>query len=138
MIRSTGRWSLFVLFGTAALAWFVLHGEAKDPPRAGPLLAAAPQRGASKAPETGQQPLIKKLYEPVRFPGMDDPKTTLQKALHGLADLYDVSFELNEEAFQAQQLNDIGGVAVAEKPIAPLNRASLDKVLRKVRSRVPV
>lgn len=139
MIRSTGRWSVFVLLGTAALAWFVLYGQAKDPLQAGPTVAAAaPQRAAPKAPETGRQPLVGKLYEPVTFPGIDDAKTTLQEALSRLTDLYDVSFEVNEEAFQAQQANDILSVPVAEKPIAPLNRASLDKVVRKVLSRLPV
>ncbi len=96
--------------------------------------AAPPPEAAPKPPES---PLAS-LFKPRPFNGYDDPKLTLGEALDHLSKMYGVPIELNEEAFRQEQVNAADRLPVAEQPIPKLGSASLDRVLRKVLSRISV
>jgi RNA polymerase sigma factor (sigma-70 family) len=120
--------------------------DAGDPPDKGPVpakkVAEKPSADPSKAPAAAvAQPsrgmeLQKCLSEPVTITGFDDPKTSLIEALDALAKIANVTFDINEKAFLAEQLNDVLKAPIAETPI-PQMRTSLQHVLKKVLSRVP-
>jgi len=86
--------------------------------RIAPLLLALAAAGVWLAPATeAKEPhpvvqLAKKLAEPVDFPGIDDPKATLQEVLEFLAQKNGVRFDINEKAFQAE----MGGLAGVKAP----------------------
>jgi RNA polymerase sigma factor (sigma-70 family) len=103
-----------------------------DKPPADPSKAEA---AAAPASSRGME-LQKALAAPAPFKGMDDPKTTLIEALDLLAKGCNVTFDVNEKAFLAEQLNDVLRTPVAETPI-PEMRTSLQHILKKVLARVP-
>jgi tetratricopeptide (TPR) repeat protein len=77
------------------------------------------------------------LLNTVRFEGFDDAKTTLVEALDVLARRYNVSFDVNEKAFQVDQVMDVLKSEIANpNPIPPMN-ATLGTVLKKILSRIP-
>jgi hypothetical protein len=94
--------------------------------------------GNAEEPKDQALSVAQKLFQPVKLNGFDDPKTTLQEALDHLADKYDIHFDINEEAFKAEGLNDVEKVPIAEKPIPKMNNVRLDRVLRRVLARVPL
>jgi hypothetical protein len=82
--------------------------------------------------------LKKNLQKPVDFKGMDDKNTTLQEALDFLADRYDLTFDVNDQAFKAEMIDDVMSKGIAaDKPIPKMKNVSLETVLRRILSRVP-
>jgi hypothetical protein len=101
------------------------------------LFGAAPARADEPAPPRSLE-LRNQLAASVSFGGFDDPKTTLAEALDQLAKRYNLTFDVNEKAFRADDLEDALKVMIAENnPIPPLPNATLATVLRKILSRVP-
>src|SRR5262249_24106245 len=47
------------------------------------------------------------LAREIDFPGIDDPKTTLQQALAMLTDRYGLTFRVNEAAFKKEGFDDV-------------------------------
>ena len=118
MTRPVLRLTLAGLFGALAVAWLVPGVRSgDDKPAASPA---------------------DKLLRPVKFPGIEDPKTTLQEALDNLTKDYGVSFDVNEAAFREEQINDVLSQPIAEKPIPKMTDVRLETVLRKVLFRIPV
>jgi tetratricopeptide (TPR) repeat protein len=82
--------------------------------------------------------LKKNLQKPVDFKGMDDKNTTLQEALDFLADRYDLTFDVNDQAFKAEMIDDVMSKGIAaDKPIPKMKNVSLETVLRRILARVP-
>lgn len=78
-----------------------------------------------------------KLLQPVEFPGFDDPKTTLTEALDAIHDHYHLTFSINQKAFTAEEIMDVGKTEIAQpNPIRPI-KAGLATVLRAILDRVP-
>jgi hypothetical protein len=78
------------------------------------------------------------LNRVIKFEGINDPKATLGEFLESLSDRYDLTFEINEQAFKAAQLNsDAISTAIAEKPLPKMAKVTLSTLLRKVLSRIP-
>jgi hypothetical protein len=111
--------------------------------------AAAPAPGLLKpeAPDANGTPtdeataaVRKQLNAPVKFQGLDDPKTTLVEALGALSKLYFDGaevFDLNEKAFVADKVKDVLKADIANpNPVPPMN-APLGTVLAKILARVP-
>lgn len=99
--------------------------------------------GAAPAPDPAPKPAppepsASRLFKPRTFEGFVDPKTTLREALAHLGEVYDVTIEVNEEAFKDEGLAEVLAAPVAEKPVPKMAGASLDRVLRKVLARLPV
>jgi tetratricopeptide (TPR) repeat protein len=78
------------------------------------------------------------LSQPVKFPGLDDPKTTLQEALDALAKRYNLSFDINEKAFKFEQIMDVGKSEIAQPNPIPEMHTTLSTVLRRILQRIPV
>jgi hypothetical protein len=97
-------------------------------------LWSAPAPVQEKKPE----PLAAKLLRPVKFNGADaDPKVTLQEQLDALADRYELSFDVNEPAFKAENVEDVQATPITVKAIPKMINVRLETVLRKVLSRIP-
>jgi hypothetical protein len=82
--------------------------------------------------------LQKLLSQPVKFPGLDDPKTTLSEALEALAKRYNLSFDINEKAFKFENVMDVAKTEIATPNPIPEMHTTLSTVLRKVLARIPV
>ncbi len=52
--------------------------------------------------------------KPVKYPGLDDPKTTLTKRSSRLAKRYNLSFDINEKAFKFENIMDVGKTEIAD------------------------
>lgn len=83
------------------------------------------------------------LSQPFKFSGVDDPKVTLTDVLEMLSKQVQerkcvkLTFNINENAFKTEQVTDVGKSEVANPSLPPMN-VSLDTVLKKVLSRIPV
>lgn len=89
----------------------------------------------SAAPPTPSQ----KLAQSVQYPGLDDPRATLNDALDMLAKRYKLSFDINADAFRFEGFLEVGRMLIADsKPIPAMNNVRLDKVLKTILARVPV
>ncbi len=77
------------------------------------------------------------LNKTVKFQGFEDPKTTLVEALDQLAKRYDLSFDVNEKAFQAAMAPDVLKTEIAQPNPIPEMNATLGAVLKKILARVP-
>jgi hypothetical protein len=86
--------------------------------------------------------LADKLKETVNFDGFDDPKMTLQDALEYLMDRYDLSFDVDEKAFDkaigGEKPPSVLSQFIAERPLPKMRAVRLETVLRKILSRVKV
>src|SRR5262249_39560230 len=102
---------------------------------------------AAPAPaEAGTKPLSNQRMEEmkntlsrlIKFEGINDPKATLGEFIESLSDRYDLTFEINEQAFAADECTiDAISTAIAEKPLQKMKNVSLNRLLRKVLSRIP-
>jgi tetratricopeptide (TPR) repeat protein len=75
----------------------------------------------------------------INYDGTDDPKTKLIEILDELATQYNVTFDVNERAFEAAGLKDVlNSPMVADgKPIPKMKNVTFATVLRKILSRIP-
>lgn len=94
--------------------------------------------GNAEEPKDATLSVAQKLFKPVKFNGFDDPKTTLQEALDALSKEHDISFDVIDKAFEVEGLKDVPMIPIAEKPIPKMTNVRLDRVLRKILSRLPV
>jgi hypothetical protein len=86
-----------------------------------------------------KESLTAKLLHRVDFPGIDDPKTTLDEVLADLAKKYDLSFLFNEKAFKFDNLQEAGKTEIASPNSIPaMKNVRLATVLRVVLGRIPV
>jgi hypothetical protein len=91
------------------------------------------------APVPKQPPsMVQKMNQRVNFAGIDDPRTTLDEALEKLGKLYDVSFDINEQAFKMDGLMEVGKTPIADTaPIPEMKNVRLSRVLTKILRRIP-
>jgi hypothetical protein len=118
---------LLVVGGMLALGGVLVLGRANSAP-VGKTEPAKPAR---------TEPLGEQLLKPVTFAGFDDPNMTLRRALDKLGKDYGLDFDINEQAFKAEQLNNPAEATIAEKPLRKRERIRLDRLLRLVLERVP-
>jgi RNA polymerase sigma factor (sigma-70 family) len=80
-----------------------------------------------------------KLSRPYNFDGIDDPNLTLREILDQLAKRFGITFEINDRAFAAEEINQNldNTQVVANKPIGGMKNTSLATVLRIILARVP-
>ncbi len=90
------------------------------------------------APPSKEAPtLAQKMNQRVNFSGLEDARATLTDALDKISKVYNVSFEINDRAFEMDQLKDVARTPVAETPIPEMKNARLSRVLRTILRRVP-
>jgi hypothetical protein len=78
-----------------------------------------------------------KLMKSINYPGLEDARATLSDALDVLSKRFDVTFDINEKAFEFDQLKDVGRTLIADPTPIPPMRTTLATVLRKILRRVP-
>jgi RNA polymerase sigma factor (sigma-70 family) len=108
----------------------------KDPvkmPETGEGEAAEPADSDARARE-----LQRGLTQPIKFNGLEDPKTPLSEALDQLAMRYHLAFNVNEEAFKQDNLTDVLKCEIVAKSPIPGMNTDLANILRKMLARVPV
>jgi hypothetical protein len=81
--------------------------------------------------------LREKLARVVAFPGVEDPKTTLVEALDQIRRRWGVKWFLDEAAFRAEMVPDVGSTEVAQPNPIPEMRADLYVVVAKILARIP-
>jgi hypothetical protein len=115
-----------------ALIVVLILGAARLVSEAAPP-AAAP---TAKAPRAQPNP-ANALKETVHYPGVEDARATLNDALDQLTKLYNLTFDINEKAFEMDQLKDVARTPVADPTPIPPMHTTLTTVLRKILRRVP-
>jgi hypothetical protein len=78
----------------------------------------------------------KKLAATINFSGFDDPETKLDEALQHLTKLYDVTFEINDQAFRDEMIDSVADKALG-KAIPKMNNVTVETVLRRLLARIP-
>jgi hypothetical protein len=78
----------------------------------------------------------KKLAATVNFSGFDDPETKLDEALQHLTKLYDISFEVNDQAFRDEMIDNLADKALG-KALPKMNNVTVEAVLRRILARIP-
>jgi WD40 repeat protein len=77
------------------------------------------------------------MMEPILFRGFEDPKMTFADALDGIGRFYHVAFEIDPDAFSAEQTQNLLGTEVVRPdPIPEKYNRSLEVLLRTLLSRV--
>jgi hypothetical protein len=119
------------------LAVAVSFSVAQTPPKAvDKMESPAPEKTLRERMRENQ----KKLTASIDFAGVDDPTTTLGDVLKDLGKRYDIVIDVKDRAFEAEGLRDVLSTPLVSdgKPLPPLKAVSLDYVLRKIFSRIPV
>jgi hypothetical protein len=80
--------------------------------------------------------LREKLGKTVDYQGIDDPKVTLEEVLRQLAQVHDLSFDVNEKAFRDVEIADVPKYEMAIRTPIPQMKTRLGNVLQKILSRV--
>jgi hypothetical protein len=73
----------------------------------------------------------------VNFPGVNDPKVTLDDYLKQLSKQYNLTFEINARAFANEGLKDPEQVFIAERDLPARNNVRVGTGLRLVLARIP-
>jgi hypothetical protein len=97
------------------------------------LMAAAPLRAGESA--AGRE-LRHRLSNTINFQGYDDARMTLNDALENLSKRYNLAFDINEKAFEADGVQEVGRKTIVETPI-PAMHTTINSVLRKILRRLP-
>jgi hypothetical protein len=80
---------------------------------------------------------VRALGQVVNFGGIDDPKTTLIEAMELMSKTFNVSLDVNEQAFKKDGLKDPLNCQITESNPLPPMKAPLQTVLKKILARVP-
>jgi RNA polymerase sigma factor (sigma-70 family) len=88
-------------------------------------------------PRKRQEELREQLNSIVNYPGLEDPRATLTDLLDQFEKRFNLTFDINEKAFEVDKFKEVARTSVAEVPI-PQMHGTLSNILRKVLRRVPV
>jgi RNA polymerase sigma factor (sigma-70 family) len=129
-----------------ALAW----AQSPSTPRPGPGVALVPGNTDAQQPkaendkkavgeeEVAQVEPTQALARRIKFKGIDDNGQTLDDTLKQLKQRYGLNYEINEQAFNRENVNDPGMILLAQqKPLPPM-QGTLAAVLKAILARVPV
>jgi RNA polymerase sigma factor (sigma-70 family) len=111
-----------------------IAGNALPPAEAANPAAPAPPVEANRSRQ--MQDLLAKA---INFEGRDDPKTTLSEILDEFATQYNITFDVNERAFESEGLKDVLSAPLVPdgRPLPKMKGVRFSTVLTKVLSRVP-
>jgi hypothetical protein len=89
------------------------------------------------AEETSREIELRQLlFQPVKFPGIDDPKVTFCEALETVAKRYHLSFDINEQAFKDADITEVHKIKIIAPGPIPEMHTRLETVLKKILGRV--
>ena len=93
---------------------------------------------AAPAPPEKEPPRMPALlFKTIKSEGFADPKATLKQYLENLSKVHDIAFTINEKAFEADSMQNVGDYTPTEKPIPASDRTRLDTVLHELLARIP-
>lgn len=102
------------------------------------LTTAAPLSAGTPAEIARARELRHQLSNTVDFKGIEDARATLNDALDALAKRYNLTFDINEEAFKEAELKEeVGHTEIVKSKPLPEMRTNLGKILMKILGRVP-
>lgn len=81
--------------------------------------------------------MVSKLTQRVNFDGIDDNRATFSDALYQLTKLYDLTFDVNEQAFIRDAIMDVGKTEIAVPAIPPMKNVRIRYILRQILRRIP-
>jgi hypothetical protein len=106
--------------------------------------------GPGSAAERAEAPAIEAKVEPMRdcaqlmqkrvkYGGCDDPKTKLNDLLEEFETVYEITFDVNEAAFEAAGLKDVLNAPLVTdgRPLAKMIDIRFERLLRKILARIP-
>jgi hypothetical protein len=100
------------------------------------MLPWTPARAGDSAEDAKRAAEVrKKLAAPVEFSGIEDAELPLQEALKFVSDRFAVAFEVNEQAFRDEQIDNINEKAVG-RSMPKMTNVPLETVLRRILARV--
>jgi hypothetical protein len=98
------------------------------------LMMAAPLRAGESERD---RELRHRLSDTVNYLGLDDARATLSDALDQLSKAFNLTFDINEDAFKEAGLKEpVGRIEVAQPTPIPPMHTKIETVLRKILSRV--
>ena len=97
----------------------------------------ATRAGDSAAEAKRANEVRKKLDATIDFPGIDDPDTKLSEALALLSRIGGVTFEVNEQAFRDEMIDDVSAKPLGRE-IPKMAGVPAEKALRRILGRIPV
>jgi hypothetical protein len=135
-MRRTTAFSAFIALG--ALIWLtVAPGQGEPRPRPGEGIDKVKPTGDAEKVEADADPIFA-LARRADFPGIDDPKVTLDDALKMLSKLYNVHYEINVRAFKYEMIIEPEKVEIAAvEPIPPAKNVRLDVLVKRILRRMP-
>jgi hypothetical protein len=101
-----------------------------------PLSAARADESPTAEQARRAAEVRKKLAATVNFSGFDDPEVKLEEALQHLTKLYDVTFEINDQAFRDEMIDNVADKPLG-KAIPKMTGVPLETVLRRILARIP-
>jgi hypothetical protein len=123
-------------------AFFIVHPTGIEVTTASALwaqkLPPEPPHAVTADQAQRMQAIRAAMAREVAFPGIDDPKTTLEEALAIVSRLYNLHFEVNDEAFLYEQVHDVRKTPVAETALRARKDDQLYVVVRDILSKIPV
>jgi hypothetical protein len=93
--------------------------------------------GDSAAEAKRANEVRKKLDATIDFPGISDPDTTFGAALDFLGRAAGVTFEVNEQAFKDEMIDDVSTKPLGRE-IPKMTGVAAEKALRRILGRIPV
>ena len=97
---------------------------------------AAP-REQPKAEVKADEPIYVRFDKVVIYNGQDDPKISLAEELQTLGAQHNLVFDINERAFNFDNIQEVGRTPIFTNPLPPMKNVRLETVLRKILDRVP-
>jgi hypothetical protein len=103
------------------------------------LRASAARAAESPSAEQARRAneVRKKLAATVKFSGLDDPESTLSDALNYWSRMYDIRFEVNEQAFRDEMIDDVMSTKLG-RAIPKMAQVTAETPLRRILARIPV
>lgn len=98
------------------------------------LTTTAPLRAGES--DRGRE-LRHRLSTIVDYPGIEDVRAKLSEVLEQLSKRYNLTFDINQEAFKNAGFKEIGILEIANSTPIPPMRTKLAMILRKILRRVP-
>jgi hypothetical protein len=102
----------------------------------GSLPPGAARAGDSAVEAKRAVEVRKKLAAPITFNGVDDPDAKLSEALEYLHKITDLTFEINEQAFKDEMIDDVGNKPLG-RAIPKTTDVPAEKVLNRILARIP-
>lgn len=135
-------WAGMVFLGGTLLTWAMAAPPAAEPSlraqkEGSPAKVAQPAKPAKPDTPVVPETLPDRLAQKVDFATIEDPTVSLPQLLKLLQQRYHLDIELNQAAFQDDQLTNLDDFHPFEKPFPAAKGIRLDRLLQQILTRIP-